>query len=85
MGVNNRTADRQSHPHAFRLGGEERLEQALRPREVEPRARISDRDKHLAGFVIPGSDFHPPLPVRALRHGLDAIHDQIQHDLLKLD
>ena len=57
----------------------------LSPREVEPGARIFDRNKHPFRFVIPGSDLHPPLPVHGIRHRLDGVHDQIQHDLLKLD
>src|SRR4029077_4391714 len=77
VGINDRTADRQSHPHALWLGGEEGLEEPARPREVEPESRIRDGNKHPSGFVITGSDLDPPLPVRGIRHRLDAVHDQI--------
>src|SRR3984957_12145363 len=85
MGINNRTADRQPHPHALWLGGEEGLEEPVRPRRVDPEPQIRSRNKHVAGFVISGSDLYPPLPMRGIRHRLDAVHHQIQDDLLKLD
>src|SRR5271166_1950195 len=72
MCVDDRTTDRQPHPHTFRLGGEKGLEKPIRLRQVEPRARIPDRDEHLAGFVVCSFDFEPPLPGRRTRHRLDA-------------
>jgi hypothetical protein len=40
VGINDRAANRQSHSHALWLGGEERFKELIRPRRVEPGARV---------------------------------------------
>src|SRR5580704_2236591 len=85
VGINDRAANRQSHPHALWLGGKERFKELVRPRRVEPGARVLDRYSHAAGLIVGGSDMQLPLPLHRFRHCLNAVHDQIQHDLLKLD
>src|SRR6202158_202296 len=42
MGLDDRTADRQSHTHAFALGGVESVEDVLEFRRVQPRAGVAD-------------------------------------------
>src|SRR5262249_16392363 len=44
MRFDNRAADRQTHPHPFDLGGEERVEQSIEIVRCDARTGILDRD-----------------------------------------
>ena len=50
-----------------------------------PGPEILNRDHHVAEIAIRRSDLEPPLPALEIGHRLDAVHDQIQYDLLKLN
>ena len=50
-----------------------------------PGPEIRNRDDDTAQLVDRGSDLQPPLAMHGIRHRLDAVHDQIQRHLLKLD
>src|SRR6476619_8129073 len=55
MGVNDRPANRQPHPHAAGLRGVKCIEHALEMRRIEARPGIADRHKD-ASVVLFGAD-----------------------------
>src|SRR5262249_28638574 len=82
MGLDNGAADGQSHAGAIRLRREERIEDLVQVR-WEPYARIDDRNLQVITAVArrPERDF--ALAVHLL-HRLDAVHHQVQENLLQL-
>src|SRR5271156_5105045 len=55
VAFHDRTADRESHPHAAGFGGEEGIEQPVRIFGGDPDAAIRDTYEHLLGLVLTGS------------------------------
>src|SRR5688572_17582390 len=88
MGVDDRSANRQAQPHALCLGGLERLEQLGLDLRRKARAGIRDGDLRQRSIGArlhgDGRDQHMPR-WRALRHGFNAVADEIEDDLLDLD
>jgi hypothetical protein len=82
MGLNNRGADRQTHAHAARLGGEEGIEDAVRICRIEAEARILDGDNWAAIVRALRCDRQRSLAMSDGSHRLDGIHDEVQHHLL---
>jgi len=74
-------ADRQPHAQASRFGGVERVEDPLHRLRVEPDARIAHGHAHPLGLGS-CSDHQLARVVLRVAHGLDPVHDEIQHDLL---
>ena len=85
MGLDDRAADRQSHAHAARLGGEEGPEQTVRVLRVDAGSGVDDLDRHLIGLNRLRSDQQLALPLGDRRHGLNGVDRQIDDDLLELD
>ena len=85
VGLDDRTADRQAHPHAARLGGVEGIEHRVGSRRVEPWSRVADLDEHHAGTDLSSDQLQLTWPVTYVLHRLDGIHHQIQDDLLDLN
>src|SRR6266849_3316013 len=85
MSLDDRAADRQSHTHSFGLGGVEGVEDAVHVGWIESRTDICDRDQHVARLLELRSNSQYPRPVHDRAHCLDAIHDQIEDDMLQLD
>ena len=50
--LDNRAADRQSHPHSLRLGGVESIEDLFEILPVDPNTGVLHGDEHLVGFVL---------------------------------
>ena len=63
MGLDDRAADRQSHAHAARLGGEEGPEQTVRVLRVDAGSGVDDLDRHLIGLNRLRSDQQLALPL----------------------
>src|SRR5256884_2873478 len=80
-----RTADRESHAHAARLGGVEGVEQAVHTLRVQARAGILHSDEHPARGVWPGADAQLARPLADTAHRFDSVEDHVQDHLLQLD
>ena len=82
--LDDRAADRQPHPGAVRLRREERVEDLVltRRRQADPGVRHDHLHVITALRARADGDLAPPL--HALR-GLDAVHEEVQEDLLELD
>src|SRR5260370_18478063 len=52
VSFDDRTADRQTHTHAARLGGEEGVEHPVRIVGADPGTGVLHRQKHLVAFVL---------------------------------
>ena len=79
------STDRQPHAHAGRLGGEERIKDAMTDRFLDSNSRVPDRDLN-AAFAV-DLRFNPQ-DARSLghaAHGIRSVHDQVHDDLLQLD
>ena len=85
MGLNNGTADGESHAHAARLGGVERVKDLAYVFGSRPGPRVFDRYLHLIRINVPGGDQQFPWPLTYTAHSFDRIHDQVQHHLLQLN
>src|ERR1700722_1169423 len=85
VSFDDRTADRESHSHATRFGGEEGVEQPFRNLGGYPDAAIRHTDEHLLRLILSGSDHQFARPICDRLHRLNAIHHQVDHDLLQLD
>ena len=67
----------------MRLRGHERLEDLVRLMCRQPDAGVADRHQHSLVVRSPRCDRELARPVHFL-HGLDAVHDEVHHDLLQL-
>ena len=83
MRFHNGTADRQSHSGSVGLGGKEWFEDTVRVLWIESCSRILDLDQHTVG-VHCRLDEQFPWSIRDHTHGFDAIHNQVDQDLLSL-
>ena len=85
MRLDDRSADGEPHAHAVGFRREEGLEDAISGRRIHSRTRILDRNKHAARF---GTFRRYRQYLRAIHdraHGFNAVHDQIEHNLLQLN
>jgi len=83
MGLDDRPADRQPDAHAVGLRREEGVEDAIGSGRIQPHAVSSTATSTPARSWF--RDIVAPSAVRDCAHGFNAVHDQIQHDLLQLD
>jgi hypothetical protein len=84
VGLDNRTANRQAHPHTARFCREERLEYALAISQADSCSRVSNR-YHYANVVLNfGCDAQNPRLIHG-RHRIDGVCDQVQKHLLQLN
>src|SRR6267142_4403052 len=88
VALRDRTADGQSHAETAGLGREEGLEELLPIRLPRTRAGVlngnEDAGPVLASPALARDDQAPRTP-RHVGHRLDAVHDQIEDELLQLD
>src|SRR5438128_5988225 len=84
MRLDDRAADRQSHTHAAGLGGVEGAEELVNRVRLDTDAGVVYRYHQLIALVWPRSNDQLPQPIADGRHGLDAVHDEIEDHLLQL-
>ncbi|MOA11296.1 hypothetical protein D3C78_1312300 [compost metagenome] len=84
MCLNNRAADREPHPQAFRLGRIKGVENPHPVLGLEPAPRISYRDPHAVRITHVRFYLHYRLPLGDRTHGIDGIHHEVQDHLLQL-
>src|SRR5207245_7750782 len=75
--------DRESHPEALRLRRVERLEDQRQLALGDPAATVAHRDAYDAVGADAGRDGEATIV--AGPHGIEAIHDQVEDDLLELN
>ena len=85
VSFDDRMADGQSHPHAFGLGREERIENPSLVFRRDADTGVADGDEHFIGVLHPGRDHEKPRPAGDAAHCFNAIQDQIHDYLLQLD
>src|ERR1700729_858129 len=85
MSFNDRVTDRQSHSHALGLRGEEAFEDAVPACRVKTNTGIRHVDDDVALIVELRTDGQDTGAVSDRTHRLDAVHDQVENDLLQLD
>ena len=85
MRLDDRTADRQSHAHAIRLGRVECVEESVQALRLQSRAPILHGDAHAVCSICLGADQQLPRPLVRSAHRFDGVEDQVEHHLLKLD
>ncbi len=76
MGLDDRFANRQSHPHAPGFRCEEWLEDAVGDLRIDAGARIRNRDQHGVVRIDLGSQPQLTGPVGRRAHGFHCVHDQ---------
>lgn len=82
--LDDRPADRKPHADARRLGRPVGLEQLARVLDVQPMADVRDGKLHSPTLVSRHRQAQQAAAGRKLVHGLDAVHDQVDEDLLDL-
>jgi hypothetical protein len=85
VGLDDRATDREAHPHASRLRGEEGVEQGVEIAGVNPGPGVPYFNQHGVRVASVRGDFQLARPLADLIHRLDRVDKQIQHDLLQLD
>src|SRR5215472_1966095 len=76
MGVDDRPADRQPHPHTAGLRGVECLENALQMRRIDARSGIAHCHED-ARVVLRGADQQLSWPRLDRAHGFNRVQDQV--------
>src|SRR5437879_698370 len=84
MGLYDRTADRQTHPHPARFCCEQWIEYLLEFLAADPSSGVRHRYDHAGAFTELGPHADHPRPV-LVRHRIDRVRDQVQKYLLQLD
>jgi hypothetical protein len=84
MGLDDRTADRQTHSHTARFCREQRIEYPLDILRADSRPRVRHRYDYAAAVVDFGPHAQDPRAVLG-RHRIDGVRDQVQKHLLQLD
>src|ERR1700720_2994997 len=84
MGLNDRTADRQTHPHTARFCREQRIEYPLEILQADSCSGVRHRYDYVATVVNLGPHAQDPRPILG-RHRIDRVRDQVQKHLLQLD
>src|SRR6266702_1138859 len=82
--LDNRTADRQSHSHAFRLRCKECVEKPPGVLFADARAGIFYDHLCVPRIEAARADPQGPRPSRDARHRLHAVHHEVDDDLLQL-
>ena len=85
MGIDDRPADRQPHPHSAGFRGVESLENALEMFRINTRPRIAHCHEDAICPGLLGADRQLSWPLLNRSHCFDRIHDQVQDDLLQLN
>src|SRR6202035_2572057 len=85
MGLDDRSTDRKSHPHAVELGREQRFEDPIRGLRTQPGTGILDRNLYLACVGDLRGYSQDPGSIRYGTHRLDAVSDQVEQHLLQLN
>ena len=85
MGFDDRTTDRQAHPHPAGLRAVESLENALDAFRIDARARIANHNEDAISLGLRGTDQQLSRPRLDLAHCFDCVQHQIQNDLLQLN
>src|SRR6202521_1879134 len=83
MRFNDGAADPKSHTGAVSLGGKEGIEDLVRLLRGQPSAGIADRHHDLLAVRTPRADGKLARRIH-LFHCIDAVHDEVHHDLLQL-
>src|ERR1700716_2431975 len=84
MGLNDRTADRQTHPHTARFCSEQWIEYPLVLLRVDSCSGVRHRYNYAHAVADLGPYAQDPRPILG-RHRIDRVRDQIQKHLLQLD
>src|SRR5262249_43815562 len=84
IGPYDRTHDRQPEAHALLLGREEWLEDSFQPLFRDPNSCIGNRYLDLGLTVERGLERESAVAWQAVQHGVNAVHRQIQYDLLQV-
>src|SRR5262249_32299118 len=79
---NDRTADEKPHAHSIRSGREQWLEDQIQVGWINSCSCILNRHTDHAGCGLIGLYLQDARPNR--KHGLDAVHNQVQDNLLQL-
>ena len=85
MILNNRAANRQAHAKSRGLGAEKGIEDPIRHRGRNTGTSVAHRDHNLTRLIFVGSHQQRAGTSDDTLHRLDAIHDQIDKHLLKLN
>ena len=83
--LDDRSADRQSHPQPFALGGEKRLEDLIELIARQTRPVITDRNPKHVRTVQFRPQQNVPLVRRAISHRVKRVEQKIEQDLLQLN
>src|SRR5215471_20955029 len=73
MGLNDRTADRQSHAHSAGFGCKQRIEDSIRGRWIQPDPSVFDAHNRLIRSARPHRYFKMPWPISYDTHRVDAV------------
>src|SRR3982075_3502485 len=84
MGLNDRTADRQTHPHTARFCSEQWIEYPLVLLRVDSCSGVRHRYNYAHAVADLGPHAQAPRPILG-RHRIDRVRDQVQKHLLQLD
>src|SRR5215510_4235348 len=82
--LDDRTADRQAHPHAVGFGSEQRVEDAIGVLRADSCPGVGYRHDYAVGFADLGFDGQDPRLIFR-RHRVNGVHDQVEKHLLELD
>jgi len=85
MAMHGGARDQDRHAEAVRFRRIEGIEDAVRALRIEPNTGVAHGDDNRAGLVLVAADQDLSGPVRDRLHSLDAVHDEIQENLLELD
>src|SRR6266478_7776455 len=84
MGLNDRTADRQAHPHTARFCSEQWIEYPLELLRADSCSGVRHRYDYAPAVADLGPHAQDPRPILG-RHRIDGVRDQVQKHLLQLD
>jgi hypothetical protein len=84
MGLNDRPADGQTHPHTARLRSKYWIEYLLKLLRANSWSVVRHRYNDACGVMDLGPDVQEPGPILR-RHRVDGVCDQVQKHLLELD
>jgi len=85
VSIDNRSADRQPHPHPAGFRGVESLENALEIFRTNPRPRVAYRHEDFLCLILFRADQQLSCSRLNRAHCLNRVQDQVQDDLLQLN
>src|SRR5437016_2459763 len=85
MRLDDRTGNRQTHPHTAGLRGVEGIEEVLHARRREAWTRVPHLDEHSVRFGFLAADEQLSRSLARAGHRLDCVDDQVEDHLLELD